>query len=120
MIEISRRCVADCEKLEAKNHIIPSSPETFHNIIILVEEIEGIFVSIGGLERSVLLKVDFKVKSFFQEVILVLIGLIVEVRSNFFVTLFDLEKHFIIMNPCVHQCCSQLVLFLFQLYGMSI
>lgn len=59
MVEIIRRCIADCEKIKAKDHIVPSCPETFHYIIVLVKKIECIFVSIRGLERSILLKIDF-------------------------------------------------------------
>jgi hypothetical protein len=59
MVEVSRRCIADSKELKAEDHIVPSCSEAFHNIIILIEKVEGIFVCVRGLERSILLEVDF-------------------------------------------------------------
>ena len=67
-------------------------------------------VCVRGAERSIDFEVVFQVKCLLEEVFEVLRGLVMEIGSHFFVSLFDFQEHLIVMNPCIHECGSELVL----------
>ncbi len=72
-------------------------------------------VCVRGPKRSVNFEVVFQVKCLLEEVFEVLRGLVMEIGSHFFVSLFDFQEHLIVVNPCIHESGSELVLLFSEL-----
>jgi len=101
MVKVGRRSITDTEQFKPKYHVIPSIPQSLNDLYVLIQSSKGILIRVCRLERSILLEISLKIEGFLQKIIFILVGLIMEVRTDLLVSFLDLQQHLIIMHPSI-------------------